>query len=134
MSEQTPNSETEANNTNTPAVHKNPLARAISHLSLTQLTLVVLIIVFVWQWLDGKHQLNQMQQTLASKLAEMEGSNKASQTLSLHSQELTRELGGKLSVLESKYAETQSQRAALESLYQDLSSSRDQMLLAEVEQ
>lgn len=115
-------------------VHKNPVARAISHLNLTQLTLAVLVIVFVWQWLDGKQQLNQMQRTLAQRLAEMDGSSKAAQTLSLQSQELVRELGGKLSVLESKYAETQSQRVALETLYQDLSSSRDQMVLAEVEQ
>jgi len=115
-------------------VHKNPVARAISHLNLTQLTLAVLVIVFVWQWLDGKQQLNQMQQTLAQRLAEMDGNSKATQTLSLQSQELVRELGGKLSVLESKYAETQSQRVALETLYQDLSSSRDQMVLAEVEQ
>lgn len=115
-------------------VHKNPLARAILHLNLTQLTLAVLVVVFLWQWIDGKQQLNQVQQTLAQRLAEVDGSNKATQTLTLQSQELVRELGGKLSVLESRYAETQSQRAALETLYQDMSSSRDQMVLAEVEQ
>ncbi|HUX89537.1 MAG TPA: uroporphyrinogen-III C-methyltransferase [Gallionellaceae bacterium] len=124
----------EPQNTASTPVHKNPLARAISHLNLTQLTLAVLVVVFLWQWIDGKQQLNQIQQTLAHRLAEVDGSNKATQTLTLQSQELVRELGGKLSVLESKYAETQSQRAALETLYQDMSSSRDQMVLAEVEQ
>lgn len=125
---------------NTPAapaqeiVHKNPLAKAIAHLNLTQLTLVLVIIVFAWQWLDGKQQLNQIQQLLAQRLAEVEGNSKAAQTLTLQSQELVRELGGKLSLLESRYAETQSQRASLETLYQDLSSSHDQMVLAEVEQ
>jgi uroporphyrin-3 C-methyltransferase len=115
-------------------VHKNPLAQLLSHLNLTQLTLAVLVIVFLWQWIDGKLQLNQIQLTLAQRLAEVFGSNKANQTLTLQSQELVRELGGKLSLLENKYAETQSQRTALETLYQDLSSSRDQMVLAEVEQ
>ncbi len=114
--------------------HKNPLAQLISHLNLTQLTLLVLVIVFVWQWLDGKQQLNQIQQILAQRLAEVDGNSKANQTLTLQSQEVVRELGGKLSLLESKYAETQSQRSALEALYQDLSRSRDQMVLAEVEQ
>lgn len=132
------NTKHEPGNTHTPPlmppVHKNPVARLISHLNLTQLTLAVLVVVFLWQWLDGKQQLNQMQQTLAQRLSEMDGSNKATQTLTLQSQEMVRELGGKLSVLESKYAETQSQRAALETLYQDMSSSRDQMVLAEVEQ
>ena len=89
-------------------VHKNPVAKAISHLNLTQLTLLVLVIVFLWQWLDSKQQLNQVQQTLAQRLAEIDGSSKANQTLTLQSQELVRELGGKLSLLESKYAETQS--------------------------
>jgi len=117
-----------------PHMHKNPVAQVISHLNLTQLTLVVLAIVFLWQWIDGKQQLNQIQQILAQRLAEVDGSSKATQTLTLQSQELVRELGGKLSLLESKYAETQSQRTALETLYQDLSSSRDQMVLAEVEQ
>lgn len=116
------------------ADHKNPVARAISHLSLTQLTLAVLVVVFLWQWIEGKQQLNQIQHILAQRLAESDGSNKATQTLTLQSQELVRELGGKLSLLESKFAETQSQRSALETLYHDLSSSRDQMLLAEVEQ
>ena len=115
-------------------VHKNPVAQALSQLNLTQLTLAVLVVIFLWQWIDGKQQLNQIQLTLAQRLAEMDGSNKANQTLTLQSQELVRELGGKLSLLESKYAETQSQRTALETLYQDLSSSRDQMVLAEVEQ
>ena len=114
--------------------HKNPLAQAISHLNITQLTLAVLVIIFLWQWLDSKQQLTQIQLTLAQRLAEVDGSNKANQTLTLQSQELVRELGGKLSLLESKYAETQSQRTAIETLYQDLSSSRDQMVLAEVEQ
>lgn len=116
------------------SAHKNPLAAAISHLNLTQLTLLVVIILFAWQWLDNKQQFSQMQHTLAQKLAEIEGSSKATQALTQQSQELVRELGGKLSLLENKYAETQSQRSALESLYHDLSSSRDQMALAEAEQ
>ncbi len=132
------NNTLEPDNTATPSaqapVHKNPVARAIAHLNLTQLTLLVVVVVFAWQWLDSKQQLNQIQQTLAQRLAEVDGNSKAAQTLTLQSQELVRELGGKLSLLESRYAETQSQRASLETLYHDLASSRDQMVLAEVEQ
>ncbi|MFA6902970.1 MAG: uroporphyrinogen-III C-methyltransferase [Gallionellaceae bacterium] len=127
----------EADNTIPPVpapMHKNPVARAISHLNLTQLTLLVLVIVFLWQWVDSQQQLHKIQQTLAQRLAEMDGSSKAAQMLTLQSQEQVRELGGKLSLLESRYAETQGQRTALETLYQDLARSRDQMMLAEVEQ
>ena len=123
-----------AGTTAAPALHKNPLSRAISQLNLTQLTLAVLVIVFVWQWLDSKQQLTQLQQILAQRLTDVDGNNKANQTLTLQSQEQVRELGGKLGLLESKFAETQNQRIALEALYQDLSGSRDQLLLVEVEQ
>lgn len=118
----------------TPAAHGNPLGNLISRMTLTQLTLVVLVAVFVWQWLDARYQLAQVQQEVARRLAEVEGNSKANQTLVMQNQELARELGGKLSVLENKFADTQSQRAALEALYQEMSSSRDQTALADVEQ
>ncbi len=114
--------------------HGNPLSNLISRVTLTQLTLAVLVAVFVWQWLDAHYQLDQTQETVARRLSEVEAANKANQLLVAQSQELVRELGGKLSLVESRYAETQNQRAALESLYQEMSSSRDQTALAEVEQ
>lgn len=121
-----------------PAVPKtasgNPIGKLISSMTLTQLTLAVLVVVFVWQWVDAHYQLNQVQQEVARRLAEVEGSSKANQTLVTQNQELVRELGGKLSLLESKFAETASQRAALDALYQEMSSSRDQTALADVEQ
>jgi len=116
-----------------PVPKQNPLVAMVARMNLTQLTLAVLVVIFVWQWLDAHYQINQMQQELARRLAETDGNNKANQTLLAQNQEVVRELGGKLSVLESKYAETQNQRAALESLYQEMSSSRDEMALAEVE-
>lgn len=106
----------------------------LARVTLTQLTLLVLVVVFVWQWLDAHSQLNQTQQEVARRLSEVEAANKTNQMLLAQNQELVRELGGKLSLVESKYAETQNQRAALESLYQEMSSSRDQTALAEVEQ
>jgi uroporphyrin-3 C-methyltransferase len=121
-----------------PAVPKtlpsNPIGKLISSMTLTQLTLAVLVVIFVWQWLDARYELNQVQQEVARRLAEVEGSSKANQTLVTQNQELVRELGGKLSLLESKFAETASQRAALDMLYQEMSSSRDQTALADVEQ
>ncbi len=116
------------------APHSNRLGDLLSRVTLTQLTLVVLVVVFVWQWLDAHSQLNKTEQQVARRLSEVEAANKANQMLLAQNQELMRELGGKLSVVESRYAETQNQRAALEALYQEMSSSRDQTALAEVEQ
>jgi len=48
--------------------------------------------------------------------------------------EATREAQVKLGVLEAKFQESQNQQIALEALYQELSRSRDESLLADVEQ
>lgn len=116
------------------ARHGNHIGDLLARVTLTQLTLVVLVGIFVWQWLDAHTQLNQTQQEVARRLSEVEAANKTNLLLVTQNQELVRELGGKLSLLESKYAETQNQRTALEALYQEMSSSRDQTALAEVEQ
>jgi uroporphyrin-3 C-methyltransferase len=114
--------------------HGNRIGDLLARVTLTQLTLMVLVVIFVWQWLDAHSQLNQTQQEVARRLSEVEAANKTNQMLVAQNQELVRELGGKLSLVESKYAETQNQRTALETLYQEMSSSRDQTALAEVEQ
>lgn len=118
--------------TATPA--KKTLTDVFARATLTQLTLAVLVVIFVWQWLAAHHDINVMQEQLAKKIAEMDGSNKANSVLLAKTQEDSRELSAKLALLEARYAESQGQRAALEALYNDLSSSRDEMALAEVEQ
>lgn len=116
------------------APRQNPVAAAISRMSIMQMTLAVVLLVFLWQWFDAHRQINSMQQELARRLAEMEGSNKASQMLVKQGQDSMRDLSAKVALLEAHYAEAQNQRAALETLYQELSGSRDQTALAEVEQ
>lgn len=118
----------------TAAPAKHTLAEAFARVSLTQLTLAVLVVIFVWQWLAAHQDINVMQEQLAKKIAEMDGSNKANSLMLAKTQEDGRELAAKLTLLETRYAESQGQRAALEALYNDLSSSRDEMALAEVEQ
>lgn len=109
-------------------------ASAISRINLTQMTLAVLTVIFLWQWLDGHRTIGDMQQHLAKKIAEMDGLSKANQMLMAQNQGEVRELSAKVALLESRNAEAQSQRAALETLYTDLSASRDETALAEVEQ
>ena len=114
--------------------HHNPVANVIARMSIAQMTLVVVLVIFLWQWFDAHRQIGNMQQELARSLAEMEGNNKASQMLVGQGQEATRELSAKVALLEAHYAEAQNQRAALEALYQKLSSSDDETVLAQVEQ
>ena len=117
-----------------PSARKNGLANALARISLTQLTSAVVVIIFLWQWLDGHRAISDMQQQLAEKIADMNGSSKANQILLAQTQNQEREIFAKVTLLESRYAESQNQRAALEALYNDLSISRDETALAEVEQ
>lgn len=113
---------------------KTSVADVFARISITQLTLALLVVIFVWQWLDGHRAISEMQQELAKKIAEMDGTAKANQILLAQSQEQVREIAAQVATLEGHYAESQNQRAALESLYNDLSVSRDETALAEVEQ
>ncbi len=98
------------------------------------MTLAVVLAVFLWQWFDAHHQINDLRQELAKRLAEVDGDNKANFALLKQEEETIREFTARESLLEARFAETQGQRASLEALYQDLSGSRDETTLSEVEQ
>ena len=139
MSEQTPPSDnlmpdTPASPELPRAAGKTSVADVFERISITQMTLAVLVVIFLWQWLDGHRAISDMQQQLAKKIAEMDGTSKANQMMLSQSQDQVRELSAKVATLETHYAETQNQRAALEALYIDLSVSHDETALAEVEQ
>lgn len=134
MNDQTTQSENAEPVTPAAPPRKTSVADIFAHISITQLTLAVLVVIFLWQWLDGHRAINDMQQQLAKKIAEMDGGSKANQMLLTQSQDQMRELFAKVSTLETRYTEAQNQRAALETLYNDLSVSRDETALAEVEQ
>jgi len=116
------------------SLHKTSVSNVFTHISITQLTLVVLVMIFLWQWQDGHRAIGDMQQQLAKKIAEMDGNSKANQVLLRQDQDQVRELSAKLTMLESRFAESQNQRDALENLYNNLSVNRDEAALAEVEQ
>ena len=144
MSEPTSNPENAGPDTarpETPAVPEQPrrapktsVADVFAHISITQLTLAVLVMIFLWQWLDGHRAIRDMQEQLAKKIAEMDGNNKANQVLLTQDQDQVRELSAKVATMESRYAESQNQRDALESLYNKMSANSDEAVLAEVEQ
>ena len=134
MTGQTPEPQNSEPKTSVPPVRNSPIAGAFARITLTQLALIVLALIFLWQWLDGRRAINDMQLQLAEKIAEMDGNSKANRMLLAQNQEQERELFAKVTALETRYAEAQNQHAALEALYNDLSANRDETVLAEVEQ
>ncbi len=113
---------------------RTSLADLFTRLSITQLTLAVLVVIFVWQWLDGHQAIADMREELAKKIAEMNGTAQANAILIAKNQDEVREMSVKVTALESYYAQAQNQRTALEALYNNLSISRDETALADVEQ
>lgn len=125
-------SDSENNQPDTP--RRTSLADAFARISVTQLTIAVLVVIFVWQWLDGRHEISSMREELAKKIAEMDGAAQANAILIAKNQDEVREMSVKLATLEAYYTQAQNQRAALETLYNNLSISRDETALADVEQ
>jgi uroporphyrin-3 C-methyltransferase len=116
------------------APHKASLSDLFAKLSLTQLTLIVLVAIFVWQWLDGHRAISAMREELAKKIAEMDGAARANAILIAQNQDEVRAMSGRVATLETYYDQAQNQRAALEALYNNLSISRDETAMADVEQ
>lgn len=87
-----------------------------------------------WQWVETRLKLADTQQELARRLSESETAGKESRALANQAQEQVAALQGKFGALEAKVAESQSQQATLETLYQDLARNRDEWALAEIEQ
>jgi uroporphyrin-3 C-methyltransferase len=94
----------------------------------------VLFILLAALWIDTRMQIHALQQDLIRKLADAEAYNRESRQVASQARDALRDLEYRLGALESRLAETQNQRLALEGLYLELSRSRDERILAEVEQ
>jgi uroporphyrin-3 C-methyltransferase len=94
----------------------------------------VLFILLAALWIDTRMQIHALQQDLIRKLADAEVYNRESRQVASQAGDALRDLEYRLGALESRLAETQNQRLALEGLYLELSRSRDERILAEVEQ
>jgi uroporphyrin-3 C-methyltransferase len=94
----------------------------------------IALVFAAWQWQSATGRVNDLQQDLARRLAEGAQGAKETRSAAEQSRELVRDLQVKLGVVESRLAESQNQQVALEALYQELSASRDEWALAEIEQ
>ena len=95
---------------------------------------LIVIAVMALQWYDTRNQIGDLQHELAKRLAEADALGKETRHLVSEGTEAGRRLDTKLSLLEAKLAESQNQQVALEALYQELTRTRDEATLEEVEQ
>lgn len=100
----------------------------------TVVALAIALGLLAWAWYDLRAQLAAVREETAQRLRETGGEAREATVVAREAQEAVRELQARIGALDARLLEAQSQQLALESLYLELSRSRDDWLLAEVEQ
>lgn len=112
-----------------------PLAERLRRLfDLRVIALIVLALLLLAVWIDNRARTESLQRELARQLADARTVGQESRQIANDARQAMRDLEFRVGMLDSRLAETQNQRLALESLYLELSRNRDERVLAEVEQ
>jgi len=85
-------------------------------------------------WLYGERVQQQFRMEVAERLAGVESVTQAAGKAQTQLAAELRDAHAKITLLETRLAESQAQQAALEALYRDLAPSRDEIALSEIEQ
>ena len=109
-------------------------ARLRARLDWRVLGAAVLVVLLLGVWFDARMRLAGLQKDLARELAASARTSQEVREIATDARQSMRDLEFKIGMLESRLSETQNQRLALEGLYLELSRSRDERVLAEVEQ
>jgi uroporphyrin-3 C-methyltransferase/uroporphyrinogen III methyltransferase/synthase len=96
--------------------------------------IIVLAVLLALQTWSTHSRFNRLREDVAKTLQKDNASNAETAQLVRETQETAKELQVKVGVLESRQSESQSQQAALEQMYQDVSKNRDEWALSEIEQ
>jgi uroporphyrin-III C-methyltransferase len=118
-----------------PSSRRKPLAPGfLAWWTKEKIIIAVLAVLFLINWWDTRRQISNLSEEVAQRL-KLEGESLRQQAQAAReAQERVKDALTKVGALEAKIAESQSQQAALEGLYQDLSRNRDDWALTEIEQ
>lgn len=111
------------------AAFRAPVTRAVAA-GIVVLAAVAALAV----WLDGRRAHQTLRAEVAQRLAGVEGSVQAAGKAQTQLATELRDAQAKITLLETRLAESQAQQAAIEALYRDLAPSRDEIALSEIEQ
>jgi uroporphyrin-3 C-methyltransferase len=109
----------------------SPSEQLMRPLPLAVMALALLLAIQTW---SSHARINTLRQEMARSLQKGNEINAETAALARDVAEQSKALQVKVGVLESRQLENQSQQLALEQLYQDLSKTRDEWALSEVEQ
>ena len=99
-----------------------------------KLAIGALAVLLALQWWNARTDLSDLRREVAQRLQTGDNLNNQTKLIADRVDDELRALQGKVSVLEAKQQESQSQQIALEQLYRDLAKNRDDWALAEIEQ
>ena len=87
-----------------------------------------------WQWAETRVRLQDMQEELAKRLSAGDANASEIRGIAKQSQEGLRVVQERIGAMDARIDQMQGQQGALDALYQELARTRDDRLLAEVEQ
>jgi uroporphyrin-3 C-methyltransferase/uroporphyrinogen III methyltransferase/synthase len=96
--------------------------------------ILVLAVLLALQTFSTHSRFNRLREDVAKTLQKDNASNAETAQRVAEAQETAKQLQVKVGVLESRQAESQTQQAALEQMYQDIAKNRDDWALSEIEQ
>ena len=119
----------------TPAPVPTPPRDSIRRWRWLQIILALALAVGIAAlWMDSHNHDRALRHEVAQHLAQLDATDKLTQETLKLAQDNLRDAQAKIALLENRFAESQSQQAALEALYRELAPSRDEWALTEVEQ
>ena len=121
---------------NAPIPAAQPAAKPVpsTRQNLALLVAVLAMLLAGWQWYETRQRLADNEQQVSHRLAEAAAASQEERGVQKQLREQIEALQGKLGAVESKLDEYQDQSAALQNLYENISRSREQATLLEVEQ
>ena len=122
-----------------PAVSASPgprPSRRTEESSARLLSIIALVATAAAAWIaiDARLAVRSMETSLGTRLAELGAEGQVSRTSITQHQAALRDAQARITEIESRVADTQEQRVALEEMYRELSRSADDRVLSEVEQ
>ena len=99
-----------------------------------RLGMLLLALLFAVSWWDSRSQVTALRAEMATRLKQEEDLSRQTQASAREAQERMRDALVKMAALETRLVESQSRQAALENMVLDLSRSRDDWALSEIEQ
>ncbi len=108
--------------------------RSSRFVSASAVALALVAVLLAWQWYDTRAQVNALRGELALRVRDIEGDSRDARLSAKQAQEAMREALAKVAQLDLRLSEYQNHQSSLEGLYQELSHSRDEWVIADVEQ